>query len=118
MDAKPHRSKLHRLSEIIYFSRQLGHILRKNGVNPSLSSFLDIILRLGFSFETPQQTPSWTYIRSLLRIHATVLAESKRLRMIIAHIGKEEEEEEKERVETTSRNTPSTHKYFNAQFPL
>lgn len=38
--------------------------------------------------------------------------------MIIAHIGKEEEEEEKERVETTSRNTPSTHKYFNAQFPL
>lgn len=64
MDAKPHRSKLHRLSEIIYFSRQLGHILRKNGVNPSLSSFLDIIRRLRFSFETPQQTPSWTYIRS------------------------------------------------------
>lgn len=58
MDAKPHRSELHRLSEIIYFSRQLGHILRKNGVNPSLSSFLDIIRRLGFSFETPQQTPS------------------------------------------------------------
>lgn len=85
MDAKPHRSKLHRLSEIIYFSRQLGHILRKNGVNLSLSSFLDIIRRLGFSFETPQQTPSWTYIRPLLRIHATVLAESKRLRMIIAH---------------------------------
>lgn len=36
----------------------------------------------------------------------------------LPRIGKEEEEEEKERVETTSRNTPSTHKYFNAQFPL